>query len=203
MQKPGAVVFDNLSLMFAIGIGFGLSEDFRGEAALAAAVAFLGLQAMTGQGALAELFYGHVMTYNSDAIHNQIDPIISALNNSSTSGTANILNLDGPVRATLDDGQIIDYQGLIGDKGYFDGLSQLLYFVKGTNIISATDELGNAGYVIAPNVIYMLDVGVLGGIVAGGTVAVLYNNFREIKIPEALSFFGGRRFIPMLAIASV
>lgn len=58
-------------------------------------------------------------------------------------------------------------------------------------------------YVLVPTVSYMLDVGVIGGIVSGGVVAFLYNNFREIRIPEALSFFGGRRFIPMLAIASV
>jgi len=49
----------------------------------------------------------------------------------------------------------------------------------------------------------MLDVGVFGGIVAGGTTAFLYNKYREVNIPQSLSFFGGRRFVPMLAIASV
>ncbi len=68
MQIPGDVVFANLSLLFAIGIGFGLSDDFRGEAALAAAVAFLGLQTMTGPDGMAQLFYGKTMLYSPDDV---------------------------------------------------------------------------------------------------------------------------------------
>jgi len=47
---------------------------------------------------------------------------------------------------------------------------------------------------------YVLNIGVLGGIVAGVLSAVLYNKFKEIKLPVALSFFGGRRFVPMMGI---
>ncbi len=47
---------------------------------------------------------------------------------------------------------------------------------------------------------YVLDTGVLGGIVAGCFTAYLYNRFKEIKLPQALAFFGGRRFVLMLAI---
>ncbi|AKX34323.1 PTS system, arbutin-like IIC component [Spiroplasma litorale] len=51
---------------------------------------------------------------------------------------------------------------------------------------------------------YILNIGVLGGIVAGCLSAWSYNKFREIKLPQALSFFGGRRFVPMIImVASV
>ncbi|QBQ07776.1 Phosphotransferase system IIB component [Spiroplasma gladiatoris] len=49
---------------------------------------------------------------------------------------------------------------------------------------------------------YVLNIGVLGGIVAGCLSAWLYNRLSEIKLPIALSFFGGRRFVPMVALAS-
>lgn len=58
------------------------------------------------------------------------------------------------------------------------GLSQLLYVGK----------------------TYVLDIGVLGGIVAGGLSAFIYNKYKDIKLPQALSFFGGRRFVPMIAL---
>lgn len=87
MQIPGDTVFANLSLLFAIGIGFGLSEDFRGEAALAAAVAFLGLQVMTGPDGLAQLFYSKTLTYDQASINDLIAPIISNV------GDGNIVNL--------------------------------------------------------------------------------------------------------------
>lgn len=130
MQKPGAVVFDNLSLLFAIGIGFGLSDDFRGEAALAAAVAFLGLQAITGPGALAELFYSKTMLYDVDSVKNVIDPITKIYDEMSVP----IANLTSGGLMTLDDGsgQMIYYNGLLDmESGYFAGKTSLLYFVKG------------------------------------------------------------------------
>ena len=48
---------------------------------------------------------------------------------------------------------------------------------------------------------YILDIGVFGGIFAGVFCAFLYNRFKSIKLPQALAFFGGRRFVPMLALA--
>ncbi|AKU80159.1 PTS transporter subunit EIIC [Spiroplasma turonicum] len=49
---------------------------------------------------------------------------------------------------------------------------------------------------------YVLNIGVLGGIVAGCLSAYFYNRLKDIKLPTALSFFGGRRFVPMVAIAA-
>ncbi len=201
LQIPGDVVFGNLSLLFAIGIGFGLSDDFRGEAALAAAVAFLGLQVMTGPDGMAQLFYSNVLTYDSAAVDGLTAPIISGLGGDSTI-IANI-NVGGIFETNVyKDGVVVgtttNTYGSV--YSFFDGKSQLLYFAGGWELLEMAD---GSGYVLVPTVNYMLDVGVIGGIVSGGVVAVLYNNFRAVKIPESLSFFGGRRFVPMLAIASV
>lgn len=43
------------------------------------------------------------------------------------------------------------------------------------------------------------DMGTLGGIIAGLTAGYLYNKYHRIKLPIYLSFFGGRRFIPIIA----
>ncbi|MFC6886822.1 MULTISPECIES: PTS transporter subunit EIIC [Actinomadura] len=43
---------------------------------------------------------------------------------------------------------------------------------------------------------------VLGGIVVGLMVALLYQRFYRIKLPAWLAFFGGRRFVPIVSAAS-
>ena len=49
---------------------------------------------------------------------------------------------------------------------------------------------------------YILNIGVLGGIVAGCLSAYSYNKFRNIKLPQSLAFFGGRRFVPMIVMVA-
>lgn len=43
-----------------------------------------------------------------------------------------------------------------------------------------------------------LDMGVLGGILAGGLAAYFYNKYHDIKLPDWLGFFGGKRFVPII-----
>ncbi|MFI0367250.1 PTS transporter subunit EIIC [Actinomadura sp. 1N219] len=43
---------------------------------------------------------------------------------------------------------------------------------------------------------------VLGGIVVGVMVALLYQRFYRIKLPSWLAFFGGRRFVPIVSAAA-
>ncbi|MFD0685292.1 PTS transporter subunit EIIC [Actinomadura fibrosa] len=43
---------------------------------------------------------------------------------------------------------------------------------------------------------------VLGGIVVGLMVALLYQRFYRIKLPSWLAFFGGRRFVPIVSAAA-
>ena len=41
--------------------------------------------------------------------------------------------------------------------------------------------------------------GVFGGIIVGLGVASLHNRFYKIQLPNALSFFGGSRFVPIIS----
>lgn len=136
---PGATVFNNLPILFAAGVGFGLAKDNRGEAALVSILLYLILAAFTAEGSIASLFYKHVLTF----------------------------------------------------KNAKTGMSYSALFYLPT-----TDP--QTGQVIGQK--YILDVGVLGGIVSGGFSAYFYNKFRDVQLPEAISFFGGRRFVPMVVM---
>ena len=58
------------------------------------------------------------------------------------------------------------------------------------------------GFFIMNSVINTIDTGVntgvLGGIIIGIIAGLLYNRFYEIKLPEYLAFFGGKRFVPII-----
>ena len=42
-------------------------------------------------------------------------------------------------------------------------------------------------------------MGVFGGIIVGLGVAALHNRYHKIVLPNALSFFGGSRFVPIIS----
>jgi len=65
---------------------------------------------------------------------------------------------------------------------------------------------GLAGYVsyeiitgIATTINPDINMGVLGGMLAGILSGVLYNKFYNIKLPDWLGFFGGKRFVPIVS----
>ena len=43
-----------------------------------------------------------------------------------------------------------------------------------------------------------INMGVLAGIIVGIVAGVLYNKFKDIKVPQFLGFFGGKRFVPII-----
>jgi N-acetylglucosamine PTS system EIICBA or EIICB component len=61
---------------------------------------------------------------------------------------------------------------------------------------------GGIGYLILTAVLKSindkLDMGVLAGILCGIVAGNLYNRFNNIKLPEYLAFFGGKRFVPII-----
>ncbi|MBZ5752618.1 N-acetylglucosamine-specific PTS transporter subunit IIBC [Metabacillus rhizolycopersici] len=83
-----------------------------------------------------------------------------------------------------------------------------LIFAMGVAIGFAKDNNGAAalsgaiGYLVLTNGTQALDeninMGVLGGIIAGIIAGLLYNRFHNVKLPEWLGFFSGRRFIPIV-----
>jgi len=64
-----------------------------------------------------------------------------------------------------------------------------LVFVK---VLNNFDTLSADGH------IEHLDTGVLGGILCGMITAFLYEKYKDIKLPMAIGFFGGRRFVPII-----
>ncbi|MDP4143328.1 MAG: glucose PTS transporter subunit IIA [Bacillota bacterium] len=43
-----------------------------------------------------------------------------------------------------------------------------------------------------------INMGVFGGICIGLIAGILYNRFHDIKLPQVLGFFGGKRFVPII-----
>lgn len=82
-----------------------------------------------------------------------------------------------------------------------------IIFALGVAIGFADENHGAAalasfvGYVILTSALKVLDpninMGVLGGIIVGVTAGLLYNKYKNIKLPSYLAFFGGRRFVPI------
>lgn len=124
MNEVGSAIFDNLPLIFAVGVAIGMAKKEKEVAALAALIAF---------------FVMHV----------------------SING---MLLLNGMI---LEDGSIA--------AGVLDG-----------TIASVCG-------------IQTLQMGVFGGILVGLGTAALHNRFYQIRLPDALSFFGGSRFVPIIA----
>ncbi|MBZ7306553.1 N-acetylglucosamine-specific PTS transporter subunit IIBC [Klebsiella oxytoca] len=65
----------------------------------------------------------------------------------------------------------------------------------------ASSLAGAIGYLILTSVMKSinpeLDMGVLAGILAGILAGTMYNRFNDIKLPDYLAFFGGKRFVPI------
>lgn len=76
-----------------------------------------------------------------------------------------------------------------------DGYSQLLYYVT-----EVTDPVSGEVEVYAT---WLLNLGVFGGIAMGLIAAGLYNKYSDIKLPKALGFFSGRRFVPIAMLFTV
>ncbi|PMS36433.1 PTS system N-acetylglucosamine-specific IIB component (Glc family) /PTS system N-acetylglucosamine-specific IIC component (Glc family) [Trinickia symbiotica] len=97
---------------------------------------------------------------------------------------------------------------LIADAGgtIFDNLPLLFAigvavgFAKDNNGVAAL--AGGIGYLIEIAVMKdindKLNMGVLSGIIAGIVAGMLYNRYKDIKLPDYLAFFGGKRFVPIV-----
>lgn len=48
--------------------------------------------------------------------------------------------------------------------------------------------------------IFTYNMSVLGGVIAGVVTVMLHNRFYTIELPTAISFFGGRRFVPIITV---
>lgn len=88
-----------------------------------------------------------------------------------------------------------------------------LIFAIGIAMGFAHDNSGGAalagavGYLVLTSALGAVDesikMGVFGGIISGIVAGVLYNRFYNIKLPDFLAFFGGRRFVPIVTAAAM
>lgn len=124
MNKVGSAVFDNLPLIFAVGVAIGMAKKEKEVSALSAVIAYF-----------------------------VMNTAINAM-----------LTITGQI---LDNGEIAES------------------VLEGT----ITSVCG----------IQSLQMGVFGGIIVGLGVATLHNKFYRIQLPNALSFFGGTRFVPIIS----
>jgi PTS system N-acetylglucosamine-specific IIC component len=97
---------------------------------------------------------------------------------------------------------------MIADAGNAIFSNLPLLFAIGVAVGFAKDNNGTAGlagaigYLIETAVMKdindKLNMGVLSGIIAGMVAGYLYNKYKDIKLPEYLAFFGGKRFVPIV-----
>lgn len=119
LSSVGTVIFDNLPLLFAMGVALGMAENEKATATLSAAIAFFVMHKTIGS----------------------------------------LLAITGKLaEGAMPDGTVVNVVG-----------------------------------------INSLQMGVFGGIIVGLGVAYLHNRFYKIKLPTAISFFGGTRFIPIVS----
>lgn len=81
--------------------------------------------------------------------------------------------------------------GLTSDAGA-GALSGLIGFLVFTGVWNVTIPQVNG----APDPSY--NMGVLSGIITGLVAAWLYRRFHDIRLPDYLAFFGGKRFVPII-----
>jgi PTS system N-acetylglucosamine-specific IIC component len=82
-----------------------------------------------------------------------------------------------------------------------------LLFAVGVAVGFAKDNHGVAGLAGAVGYFVMIsamktidpkiNMGVLAGLIIGAVAGLLYNRYRNIRLPEWLAFFGGKRFVPI------
>ena len=77
--------------------------------------------------------------------------------------------------------------GLSDENNGVGGLAGLLGFLVMKNVATSFDP--------------SINMGAFGGVVAGVVGGLLYNKFKDIKVPQFLGFFGGKRFVPIITSA--
>ncbi len=205
MSTPGSAVFDNMPIIFGIGVAFGFAKENRGEVALVGAIAYFALIGLAqNEGSLSSLVYGHANIGNTSfAVHmkitSQADYNTWAGTASSVAGKTNgdiLGGLLGGSWNTLD----LAKENLQTAQGNFSSA------ITGATLTPTLDHSGvlylnifnNDGALLTTT--WLMNFGVFGGIMTGLTTAVIYNKFSDVRLHQALGFFSGRRFVPIVTL---
>lgn len=95
-------------------------------------------------------------------------------------------------------------ESIFGNLDLLFGIGIAYGFAKNND---GTAALSGAVGVLVAKAVYLgidpnLKMGVFIGIIMGVVAGSLYNRFYEIKLPEFLGFFGGKRFVPIVTTLS-
>lgn len=71
------------------------------------------------------------------------------------------------------------------------------FYLTETNNLAAAESLREAGQGMVFG-IQTIEMGVLGGIIAGVIVYHLHNRFYQTQLPDSFAFFSGARFVPII-----
>jgi len=94
--------------------------------------------------------------------------------------------------------------GMSANKDGAAAIAGVVAYLVPTTMLSPTNAIGLANLLnVKPTSLNeafkYVDQNVLVGICAGLIAAALYNRFHEVKLPMALSFFSGKRLVPIIA----
>lgn len=90
---------------------------------------------------------------------------------------------------------------ILGFLGHTPETTTVDYFLsQGLDPVEAAKQGNVYGYELG---LFTVKIGVLGGIIVGLLVAFLANKYYDKRLPEALSFFSGVRFIPIISVLCI
>ncbi len=89
--------------------------------------------------------------------------------------------------------------GFAGFVGYYMMHSSANFMLTKLALLASSDLVNHGQTIILG--IQTVDMGVLGGIISGLIVYKLHERFYNVKLPDALSFFSGARFVPIVTAA--
>lgn len=179
LQRVGRSFMFPIALLPVAGVLLGIGASFSNEATIAA----YGLEAVLGQG----------------TVLNQILQIMSGVGSAIFGNLPIIFAMGVALGMAEKEKEVATLSAAIA---YFVMHTSVNMMLKFNGFILpdgsiAPDVMG--GTIASTTGILSLEMGVFGGIIVGLGVSYLHNRFYKIKLPTALSFFGGTRFIPIIS----
>jgi PTS system maltose and glucose-specific IIC component len=74
------------------------------------------------------------------------------------------------------------------------------FWLTAKGILPTTDAVLKANNIQSVIGIQSIDTGILGAVIAGVIIWMLHERFHNIRLPDALAFFGGTRFVPIVTL---
>jgi PTS system maltose and glucose-specific IIC component len=104
-----------------------------------------------------------------------------------------------PIALVKNEKGVAGFAGLVG---FYMMHNAANFMLLQQQLLAKSGELISNGQTVIFGV-QTVDMGVLGGIIAGIIVYKLHEKYHQIKLPDALSFFSGARFVPIVTAATM